>query len=141
MPLLPLLYTGLAKIVGTKSAGVAIAKCVLTAALLTTFLLSLVRDRLFSVFAVALAYALYLGPQVLKHGASLEYEEGLLVDLEACLAIAALYLIDPALSVVYFKRARMAFAAVLLATALYFIKTTTLLMLRRSWPWSYAIAS
>jgi hypothetical protein len=129
MPLLPLLYTGLAKLVGTKSVAVAIAKCTLTAALLTAFLLSLTRDVRFSMLAVALAYALYLGPQVLKHGASLEYEEGLLVDLGACLAIAAAYLIKPDLSPIPAKRARMACAAVLLATTFYFAKTTALLTL------------
>jgi len=129
MPVLPLFYAGLAKLVGTQSAAVAIAKCTLTAALLTLFLLSIVRDVRFPLAAVVLAYALYLGPQVLKHGASLEYEEGLLVDLEACLGIAAAYLINPGLSAVYVKRAGMAFVAVLLVTVLYFIKTTALPML------------
>jgi hypothetical protein len=129
MPLLPLLYTALAKVVGTKSVSVAIAKCALTAALLTGFLLSLARDVRFSVLAVVLVYALYLGPQVLKHGAALEYEEGLLVDLEACLAIAAAYLIKPDLSAEPARRTRMALAAVLLGVVLYFAKTTALLTL------------
>ena len=129
MPLLPLLYAGLAKLVGTKSIAVAIAKCTLTAAALTTFLLLLARDVRFSAAAVLLAYALYFGPQVLKHGASLDYEEGVLVDLEACLAVAALYLLEPTLSAVHAKRALMGLATVLLATALYFIKTTALLTL------------
>jgi hypothetical protein len=129
MPLLPLLYTGLAKVVGARSVSVAIAKCALTASLLTAFLLSLARDVRVSLLAVALAYALYLGPQVLKHGASLEYEEGLLVDLEACLAIAAAYLIKPDLTSEPAKRVRMALAAVLLGIVLYFAKTTALLML------------
>ena len=129
MPFLPLLYAGLAKLVGTKSIAVAAAKCIFTAAALATFLFLLARDVRFSVSAVVLAYALYFGPQVLKHGASLEYEEGVLVDLEACLAIAALYLIRPTLSGTQAKRALMALAAVCLATALYFTKTTALLTL------------
>jgi hypothetical protein len=106
MPVLPLLYATLAKVVGTKSAAIAIAKCTLTATLLTGFLLVLVRDVRFSAAGAVFAYALYLGPQVLKHGASLEYEEGLLVDLEGCLAIAAVYLIKPDLAASHSKRAR-----------------------------------
>jgi hypothetical protein len=129
MPLLPLLYAGLAKLVGTKSAAVAIARCTLTAAMLTLFLVSLARDARFSFGSVLLAYGLYLGPQVLKHGASFDYEEGLMVDLEICLAIATVYLINPRLSGVYSKRRRMALAAALLATSLYFIKTTALPLL------------
>jgi hypothetical protein len=129
MPLLPLLYAGLAKLVGTKSIAVAIAKCTLTAAALATFLLLLARDVRFSIAAVVLAYALYFGPQVLKHGASLEYEEGVLVDLEACLAISALYLVRPTLAAACAKRAFMGLAAALIATALYFTKTTVLLTL------------
>jgi hypothetical protein len=129
MPFLPLLYAGLAKLVGTKSIAIAIAKCTLTAAVLATFLFLLARDVRFSVAAVVLAYALYFGPQALKHGASLEYEEGILIDLEGCLAIAALYLVKPTLSAAYGKRAFMGLAAVLLATVLYFTKTTALLTL------------
>jgi hypothetical protein len=102
---------------------------VLTAGLLAMFLRSLTRDVRFSIASAALAYALYLGPQVLKHGASLEYEEGLLVDLLACLAIAMAYLIRPELTDDEAKRARMACATVLLGTALYFIKTTALPLL------------
>ena len=129
MPFLPLLYAGLAKLVGMKSIAVAIAKCTLTATALATFLFLLARDVRLSISAVVLAYALYFGPQVLKHGASLEYEEGVLVDLEACLAIAALYLLKPTLAPVYAKRAFMGLAALLIATALYFTKTTVLLTL------------
>lgn len=124
MPLLPMLYAGLGKLVGTKSAAVAMAKCTLTAVLVAVFLRSLTRDARLSFRTVALAYALYFGPQVLKHGASLEYEEGLLVDLEICLAIAVVYLLKPSLIDNRSKRVAMALAAVLLAIALYFIKTT-----------------
>jgi len=141
MPLLPMLYAGLAKILGTKSAPIAIAKCVLTASLLTAFLWSLTRVVRFPALAVLLAYALYLGPQVLKHGASLEYEEGLLVELEVCLGIAAAYLISPDFCVERSMRTglrtrtrtrtrtRMALATIALATTLYFVKTTALPML------------
>ncbi len=129
MPLLPLIYAGLAKLVGTQSAAVAVAKCTLSAVLLTGFLRSLARDVRFSMSAVVLSYVLYLGPQVLKHGASLDYEEGLLVDPGICLAVAAAYLLNPALSATHSKRVRMALAAVLLVTAAYFIKTTVLPLL------------
>lgn len=129
MPLLPLFYAALAKFLGIQSVQIAIAKCTLTAGLLTVFLRSLTRDMRFSIPAVLLAYALYLGPQVLKHAASLEYEEGLLVDLEACFAIAVAYLLTPDLTPVNAKRLGMACAAVLLGTAMYFIKTTALPLL------------
>ncbi|HKT73918.1 MAG TPA: hypothetical protein VJQ47_13585 [Steroidobacteraceae bacterium] len=128
-PLLPLLYAALAKLVGTKSAAVAIAKCAVTTALLTGFLLTLSRDLRPGLFPVILIYALYFGPQTLKHQATLDYEEGLLIDLEACLAIAALYLIRPTLTANDSRRAFMGVAAVVLATALYFVKTTALPML------------
>jgi hypothetical protein len=129
MPLLPLIYAGLARLAGTGAITVALAKCTLGAGLLEVFLLALVRDVRLPLHAVALAYGLYLGPQALKHAASLEYEEGLLVDLEACLAIAAGYLLRPELTLSAGRRRAMVFSAVVLATALYFIKTTTLLTL------------
>ncbi len=141
MPLLPLFYASLAKLFGTRSVQIALAKCTLTAGLLTVFLRLLTRDVRFSILAVLLAYALYLGPQVLKHGASLEYEEGLLIDLEACFAIAVVYLLRSDLAIVNAKRLEMACAAVLLGTAMYFIKTTTLPCSWSPSPWSRAAGS
>jgi hypothetical protein len=129
MPLLPLIYVGLARLVGTGAIPVALAKCTLGVGLLEGFLLALIRDVRLPLRAVALAYGLYLGPQALKHAVSLEYEEGLMVDLEACLAVAAGYLLLPELTSSARKRRVMVFSAVVLATALYFIKTTALLTL------------
>jgi hypothetical protein len=129
MPLLPLIYAGLSGLVGTGSVAIAIARCTLSAGLLAAFLLAWARDVRVPLGAVALMYGLYLGPQALKHVAALEYEEGLLVDLEACLAIAVTYLLRPGITALTGKRLFMSLAAVALAVALYFIKTTALLVL------------
>jgi hypothetical protein len=129
MPLLPMLYAGLSRLVGDSSASVALAKCALAALLSAVFLHAFARDARPSVWVIVLLYGLYLGPQSLKHGASLEYEEGVLVDLGLCLAIAMLYLWRPELTDSIRRRSRMAVAAVVIATAMYFIKTTALLIL------------
>jgi hypothetical protein len=129
MPGLPLLYVALAKVVGTQSVAVAFAKCTVSAILFAGFLFALARDTKVSILAVVLLFALYLGPQTLKHGASLEYEEGLLVDLGLCLAIAVTYLVRPTLVGPRTRQNSMAIAAILLATAMYFVKTTALITL------------
>jgi hypothetical protein len=129
MPLLPLLYAGLATLVGPDSAAIAMAKCALTSLLSAIFLYAFVRDVRPSVVAITLLFCLYLGPQSLKHGASVEYEEGLLVDLQLCLAIAITYLWRPELTNSLLRRSTMGVAAVALATAMYFAKTTALLTL------------
>src|SRR5262249_18392854 len=90
------------------------------------FLAVLVRDVRFSVGGLLLLCGLYFGPQTLKHGASIDYEEGLLIDLSLCFAIAASYLVYPSLTESAKRRAALAIAAVALAVAMYFAKTTAL---------------
>jgi hypothetical protein len=129
MPAIPLLYAGLAKLVGTDSVAIDLAKCVLTAALLAGLLAVLVRDARPSLLGVILLYLLYFGPQALKHGAAIEYEEGLLLDLELSLAVALAYLLRPELALTHSRRIAMGLIAVAIAVLMYFIKTTALLML------------
>ena len=129
MPVIPLLYNGLAKLLGTASVTIDFAKCLLTAALLAGLLAVLVRDARPSLLGVVLLYAVYFGPQALKHGAAIEYEEGLLVDLELCLAIALAYLLRPELAATHSRRVVMGLIALAIAVLMYFIKTTALLML------------
>lgn len=129
MPAIPLLYAALAHVVGTQSIAVDLAKCVLTAVLLASLLAVLVRDARVSVVGVILLYALYFGPQALKHGAAIEYEEGLLLDLELSLAIAISYLLRPELAATRSRHIAMGLTAIAIAVLMYFIKTTALLML------------
>jgi hypothetical protein len=126
MPVIPLRYAGLAPLVGTQSVAVDFAKCILTAVLLAGLLAVLVRDVRVSAFGVIVLYALYFGPQALKHGAAIEYEEGMLLDLELGLAIAVSYLLRPELQP---RRIAMGLIAIAIAILMYFIKTTALLML------------
>jgi hypothetical protein len=56
----------------------------------------------------------------------LDYEEGLLVDLSFCLAVAVSYVLDPKLARSPWRRSCMAVIAVALATAMYFTKTAAL---------------
>jgi hypothetical protein len=72
---------------------------------------------------------LYFGPQALKHGASVEYEEGLLLDLELSLAIAISYLLRPAVLGTQPRRAALGMVALAIAVLMYFTKTTALPML------------
>jgi hypothetical protein len=128
MPVLPLVYAGLTLLVGVKSAAVAYAKCAFTALLAAAFLLALVRDGVRpSVLGLVLLYGLYFGPQALKHAASIDYEEGLLIDLEICLAVGVAYALRPALARTDSKRTLMMIAAIVVATLMYFVKTTGLL--------------
>jgi len=129
MPLLPLLLAGLATAVGTNSLYVALAKCAATALLCAGFLAFLSMDVQLTTAGVALLYALYFGPQALKHGAALDYEEGLLIDLSLCLGIAVCYLLQPALTDNARRRAAMAVAAVALSVVMYLTKNTALLTL------------
>ena len=129
MPGIPILYANLANLVGDSSINVDFAKCVLTAAVLAALLAVLVHDAKPRLLGVFILYALYFGPQALKHGAAIEYEEGLLLDLELSLAISVSYLLRPSLAVTASRRVVMGFVAVALAVAMYFIKTTALLML------------
>jgi len=129
MPFLPLLLAGLAAVVGTKSLFVALARCGVAVVLSTGFLAFLTVDVELTWFGVALVYALYFGPQALKHGATLDYEEGLFIDLSLCLAIAICYLLRPDLTQSAWRRAFMALAAVALSVIMYLTKTTALLML------------
>ena len=129
MPGIPLLYAGLAHVVGTGSVAIDFSKCILTAALLAGLLAVLVRDARPSLLGVAVLYVLYFGPQALKHGAAIEYEEGLLLDLELSLAIAVSYLLNPGLAATHSRRVALGLAAVAIAVLMYFIKTTALPML------------
>jgi len=129
MPGLPVLYAVLTKVVGSKSASVALAKSTATAGLLACLLWVFGRNARLSIVAVVVLYALYFGPQALKHGASLDYEEGLLLDLELCLAVAVTYLLRVELTASRVQSTAMAIIAVLLATAMYFVKATALLTL------------
>jgi hypothetical protein len=126
MPGLPLLIAGLAKIVGTQSADVALAKAVVMALIETAFLVALVRDVRLTWLGLLLAYAIYFGPQPLKHGASLEYEESLLADLALCLAVCASYVVRADLTESARRRDVMAALGVLVAAAMYLVKTTAL---------------
>jgi hypothetical protein len=129
MPGIPLLLASLTKLVGVRSASVAIAKCVVMALLSAGFLVVLSRDLRITWVGLAILYGLYFGPQALKHGAALDYEEGVLIDLSLCLAIAVSYLLRPQQTPSAGRRAAMAVAAVAIATLMYFTKTTALLTL------------
>jgi hypothetical protein len=129
MPVLPLLYAGLAAVVGEGAGSIAFAKCLLTACLLAGLLAVLVRDLAPSTAGVILLYALYFGPQALKHGASVDYEEGLLLDLELALAVAVSYLLRPARVGPGLRTTAMGAIAVAIGVVMYFTKTTALLTL------------
>ncbi len=129
MPAVPILYAALAAVVGEQAGSIAFAKCVLTALLLAALLAVLVRDLRLSVAGVILLYALYLGPQALKHGASIDYEEGVLVDLELALAVAVSYLLRPTFLGSQLRTTAMGAVAVGIAVLMYFTKTTALLTL------------
>jgi len=152
MPVVPLLYAGLAHLVGDQSIPIDTVKCILTALLLAGMLCVLVRDTRLSPAAAVLLYLLYFGPQALKHGAAPEYEEGLLLDLELSLAIAVSYLLRPELAATHARRIAMGFMALAIAVLMYFIKTTALLILlvvivlfglraRAGWRWNLAAAT
>jgi hypothetical protein len=126
MPGLPLLIAGLAKTVGTRSTDVALAKAVVMALLETGFLVALVRDVRLTWLGLLLAYVIYFGPQPLKHGASLEYEESLLADLALCLAVCASYVVRADQTQSARRRGVMAIVGVLVAGAMYLVKTTAL---------------
>lgn len=129
MPGLPVLLAMLSWVVGTGTAAVAAAKCTLLAILSTVFLAALSRDVRITIWGVLILYAMYLGPQALKHGAALVYEEGVLVDLSLCLAVALAYAMRPELSTSQTRRASMIMAAAGIAVVMYLTKTTALLTL------------
>lgn len=152
MPAIPLLYAGLAELLGTDSATIDFARCALTAVLLAGLLAALARDARPSLLGVVLLYVLYFGPQPLKHGAAIEYEEGMLLDLELSLAIALAYLLRPELAATHSRRVAMGLIALVIAVLMYFIKTTALLMLlvvaalfviraRAGWRWNLTAAA
>ena len=129
MPGMPVLLAALTKLVGTQSASVALAKSTVLALLSAGFLAVLSLDVRITTAGLFILYGLYFGPQSLKHGAALDYEEGVLIDLSLCLAIAVSYLLKQDLTVSKWRRAAMAFAAVLIAAIMYFTKTSALLTL------------
>jgi hypothetical protein len=129
MPVVPLLYAGLASLVGQQAGSIAFSKCVLTALLLAGLLAVRVRDLRPSIAGVVLLYALYFGPQALKHGASIDYEEGVLLDLELALAVAVSYLLWPTQPGARRLTTLMGAVAVGIGVLMYFTKTTALLTL------------
>jgi hypothetical protein len=129
MPGLPLLLASLVQLVGTHSIAVAVAKCTLLALLSAGFLAALSQDVRITSWGLIVLYGLYLGPQSIKHGAALDYEEGVLLDLSLCLGIAVSYLLRPSQTESARRRAWMGVAAVGLATVMYMTKTTALLTL------------
>jgi hypothetical protein len=129
MPGIPLLLAALAEFVGRGTESVAIAKCFLLAAVVTMLLVMATRRLRVPMFGVLLLYGLYFGPQALKHGASISYEEGVILDLSLCLAIATAYLIRNDLGASSGQRSVMAVTAVAIAASMYVIKTTALLSL------------
>jgi hypothetical protein len=129
MPAIPILLASLVKLVGARSVLVALAKCIVMALLSTAFLAVLSLDIQITTVGLLILYGMYFGPQVLKHGAALDYEEGVLIDLSLCLAIAVSYLLRPQQTTSAGRRAAMAVGAVVLATVMYFTKTTALLTL------------
>ncbi len=85
MPLLPLMYATLAKVIGLQQSHLAIAKTLLFTSLLWMsviyFSRSIGRYPVYRLALVALSALLFLGPQYLKHTISIQYEESLLIDL------------------------------------------------------------
>jgi len=150
MPVLPGLIADLTTLVGLGTVHVALAKMILTSLLASIFLAVLVLDLRLSVLGLMLLYGLYFGPQVLKHAASLEYEETVLVDLIFCFSVAVSYLIRPDITGSGLRRNLMALSAVMLACAMYFAKATMLPVLMvtivlaltsRRLPWAWKAAS
>jgi hypothetical protein len=87
MPALPALLVGLSYIVGTNMAAVATAKAAIMSALLGFVMFVWARNARVTFAAVLVTAISLLGPQVVKHAAVIDYEEGLLVELMACHAI------------------------------------------------------
>jgi hypothetical protein len=81
--------------VGAKSVYVALGKCIAVALLSAAFLAVLSFDVQITTVGLLVLYGMYCGPQALKHGAALDYEEGVLIDLSLCLAVAISYLLRP----------------------------------------------
>jgi hypothetical protein len=116
----------LAAAVGNNAASVAIVKCCVLALVVSGFIAVATRYLNVSLIGVVLLYGLYFGPQALKHGASITYEEGVLIDLSLCLVIATVFLVRSDLVLAGARRSLMALAAVIIATCMYFVKTTAL---------------
>lgn len=129
MPGVPLLVTTLAELVGTDTAAVATAKCCLLALAVSGALAFATRKLQVSLLGVVLIYGLYFGPQALKHGASITYEEGVLLDLALILAVTTACLMRDDLGLTPGRRGILALTAIAVAMCMYFTKTTALLTL------------
>ncbi len=87
MPALPIMLVTLSAFVGTNMATVAAAKAVVASIGVAGALIIWTRRSTPSFATVLLFVFALLGPQVLKHAACLDYEEGLLVELMAIQAM------------------------------------------------------
>lgn len=126
MPGMPLLLSGLAKIVGTKALNVALAKTVVMALLGAGLLAVLGRDLRLTWIGLVVLYVIYCGPQALKHSASLDYEDGLLTDMAMCLAVCLCYLLRANQTESNGRRHSMTIIGVFVAAAMYLTKATAL---------------
>jgi hypothetical protein len=126
MPGMPLLLSGLAKIVGTKALNVALAKTVVMALLAAGLLAVLGRDLRLTWTGLVLLYAIYCGPQPLKHSATLEYEDGLLTDMALCLAVCLCHLVRANQSESKRRRDGMTIVGASIAAGMYLTKATAL---------------
>ena len=123
MPALPYLLAGLAAVAGDSLVRIAVLKAALLSLLVFGFLrLLTARVRPGPAGVLLLALAL-LGPQVIKHSAILDYEEGFITELMLCFGIAVgLALRDR--SARGADRVQLAAVALLLAGTMYLMKTT-----------------
>lgn len=96
------------------------------------------RGHLFTIHHARFEYVPHRGPRALsallqttaaEARDTLEYEEGILLDLALCLPIAVLYMVRTDLNLTKFRRVGFAFAALAISTVMYFAKTTALLTL------------
>lgn len=129
MPALPLLLVGLSDLVGTHMAAVAIAKAVLMSALLMLVLWVWAKNTIITPAIVAVIAFCLLGPQVIKHAACNDYEEGMLMELMACHAILLGVLISRPKAWGIRETSFGCAGLVVLAGLCYLTKTTLLLFL------------
>jgi hypothetical protein len=128
MPLLPLIYVGLARVVGPTLVHVALAKALILSTLTWIAVRALVRRCAISWVSVFMLAAALFGPQVLKHASTLEYEEGTITDLMFCYAVG--------IGLIVFRAGNLhqsilapALATLGLAGTMYLTKTTMLPLL------------
>jgi hypothetical protein len=126
MPALPMFLVGLSYLVGANMASVAVAKAVLMTGLLALAVYLWARSSVVSWSSVLVVALVLFGPQVLKHAACNDYEEGLLVELMACHALLLGAILSRPKSWTANHTALVCVALVLLAGLGYLTKTTIL---------------